>query len=380
VLVGLIIWQDLEAGPPANVGEVLVELAYVIALLAFVVSGAVIASRQPGNVIGWLLIVPGLSASLSEVVNNWLLTLDPATVTGTPAVWLGLWYTDWSWLLLIFPIFHLLLVFPDGALLSARWRWVVGLEVAMVGFFVGLVTFGELLSLNNDEDVTIWSITNPIGFIPESFFEGSFGTIWMVGLLTLTVAGVLTFVLRFRSGSTLQRQQLKWPLYAVVLFGVAYGATAASNGFADGSWWDLLFGLSLAAIPVSVAIAVLRYRLYDLDRLVSRTVTYAVVAAILIGAYGLTVLGLGSFLGRDNPLAIAAATLAAAALFNPLRTRVRAWVDRRFNRSRYDTEQVIEGFVASMRDRVDPEGLVEGWIGVATETMQPSSVGAWVRT
>jgi O-antigen/teichoic acid export membrane protein len=136
----------------------------------------------------------------------------------------------------------------------------------------------------------------------------------------------------------------------------------------------------LAAIPVSIAIAVLKYRLYDLDRIVSRTVTYALVAALLVAAYGLIVLGLGSFLGRDNPLAIAAATLAAAALFNPLRTRIRGWVDRRFNRSRYDAERVIEGFVSSMRDRVDPDGLVEGWIGVATETMQPTAVGAWVRS
>jgi hypothetical protein len=349
-------------------------------MLAFVVSGAVIASRQPRNIIGWLLIIPGLSASLSEVINRWLFTIDHSSVTPDPATWFGLWYVNWSWILLIFPIFHLLLVFPDGRLLSPFWRWVVGLEVAMMTFFVGLVTFGEQLPLNNDEDVTVWSISNPIGFIPESFFEGSFGTIWMIGLLTLTAAGVLAFVLRFRSGSAVQRQQLKWPLYALMLFGLAYAGTAVTTGFTNGSGWDALFGFSLAAIPISVAIAVLRYRLYDLDRLVSRTVIYAVVAAILIGAYGLTVLGLGSFLGRDDPLAIAAATLAAAALFNPMRTRVRGWVDRRFNRSRYDAERVIEGFVSSMRDRVDPEGLVEGWIGVATETMQPTSAGAWIKT
>jgi hypothetical protein len=166
----------------------------------------------------------------------------------------------------------------------------------------------------------------------------------------------------------------------VALFGIAYGVTAAMAGVEQGSFWDTLFNLSLAGIPISVAIAVLRYRLYDLDRIVSRTVTYAVVAALLVATYGLIVLTLGSFLGRDNPVAVAGATLGAAALFTPLRTRIRRWVDRRFNRSRYDAEQVIEGFVASMRGRVDPEGLVDGWIGVATETMQPVSVGAWVRT
>jgi hypothetical protein len=380
VLVGLIIWQDLEAGPPANVGEVLVELAYVIALLAFVVSGAVIVSRQPRNIIGWLLILPGLSAALGEVVTNWVLGLDPAPVTADPAIWLGAWFISWSWVLLIFPIFHLLLVFPDGSLLSPPWRWVAGLEVAMIAFMVGTTTFGEQMNVINDQDEVVWSISNPIGFIPESFSEVALGWVFQIGLPLITVAAVVAFVLRFRSGSPLQRQQLKWPLYGMALFGIGFGTTAIMGGATSGSALDALFGLSLAAIPISVAIAVLRYRLYDLDRIVSRTVTYAVLAALLIAAYGLVVLGLGSFLGRDNPLAVAAATLAAAALFNPLRTRVRGWVDRRFNRSRYDAEQVIEGFVSSMRGRVDPEGLVDGWIGVATETMQPVSVGAWVRT
>jgi hypothetical protein len=380
LLVGLVIWGKYEAEElMTSASSLLVGLAYVITLLAFVVSGAVIASRQPRNVIGWLLIISGLSASLSEVINNWLSSLDPAPVSASPAVWFGLWFINWSWLLLIFPIFHLLLVFPDGRLLSARWRLVAGLEVAMLAFFVGMVTFGELLPLNNDQDETVWSIPNPMGFIPESFFMGPFATIWTVGLLTLTVSGVLAFVLRFRSGSAAQRQQLKWPLYAVALFGIAYFATAVSSGFTDGSGWDALFGLSLAGIPISVAIAVLRYRLYDLDRLVSRTVSYALLAALLVAAYGLVVLGLGSFLGRNNPLAVAGATLGAAAVFNPLRTRIRGWVDRRFNRSRYDAERVIDGFVSSMRDRVDPDGLVDGWVGVVSETMQPASVGAWVR-
>jgi hypothetical protein len=105
-----------------------------------------------------------------------------------------------------------------------------------------------------------------------------------------------------------------------------------------------------------------------------------VVAALLLVVYGLIVLGLGSFLGRDNPLAVAGATLGAAALFNPVRHRVRGWVDRRFNRSRYDAEQVIGSFVGSLRDQVDTTGLVDGWVGVVSETMQPRSVGAWIRS
>jgi hypothetical protein len=248
----------------------------------------------------------------------------------------------------------------------------------MLASFVAFVTFSQELGLTNDQDVTLWSVPNPIGFIPESFWE-VFGGFWSAGLVVMTLAAVVAFILRFRSGTSLQRQQLKWPLFAVTLFGIAYGVTAAARGIETGSFWDILFNLSLAAIPISVAIAVLRYRLYDLDRLVSRTVTYAAVAALLVAVYGLIVLGLGSFLGRDNPLAVAGATLGAAALFTPVRSRVRGWVDRRFNRSRYDAEQVIGNFVVTLRDQVDTTELVGGWVGVVSETMQPSSIGAWIR-
>lgn len=381
VLVGFVVWSEYEAGAlSSDVAPVLLGLVYVATLLAFIVSGAVIASRQPGNIIGWLLIVPGLSAALAELANNWLFALDPAGVTATPAVWLAIWYANWAWVLLIFPVFHLLLVFPDGRLLSPRWRWVVALEIAMVAVMVGGASMADRLSLIGDDDVIVWSIDNPIGFIPDRLFGEVFGVVWSIALLTLTVAGVIAFVRRYRRGSGLERQQLKWPLYAIALFGIGYGATAVAGGTWTGSGWDALFALSLTAIPVSVAIAVLRYRLYELDRIVSRTVTYAVVAAFLVLVYGLIVLVLGSLLGRGNPLAVAAATLGAAALFNPVRRGVRGWVDRRFNRSRYDAERVIEGFIATLRSGVDPDHLIEGWIGVAAETMEPSSVGAWVRT
>jgi hypothetical protein len=166
----------------------------------------------------------------------------------------------------------------------------------------------------------------------------------------------------------------------MAVWGIAYGITAASGGQGAGTVWDALFGISLAGIPIAVAIAVLRFRLYELDRLVSRTVTYAAIAVLLIATYGLIVLGLGSFLGRESPVAVAGATLGAAAVFTPLRARIRGRVDRRFNRSRYDAEQVIEAFVASMSGRVDPESVIEGWVGVVSETMQPVSAGAWVRS
>lgn len=380
IVIAVMIWSSTRAGFfGAGAVSILGGFFYALSLIAFVLSGALIVSRQPKNIIGWLLMLPGLALPASQLIHNWLVALDPSPTTADLPVWLAIWFDTWSWILLIYPIFHLLLVFPNGRLVSSRWRWVVWLEVAMAAFMLSMATFEERFPVFTDDDVELWSVPNPIGFIPASFFGGFFQAAWSFGLVFLTVAGVTAFVSRFRKGSSIERQQLKWPLYAIALFGLVYTSTALTNVLVTGSPWDALFGLSLAAIPVSVAVAVLRYRLYDLDRIVSRTVTYLVVAVLLVGAYGMAVLGLGSFLGRDDPMAVAGATLAAAALFNPVRTRIRRWVDRRFNRPRFDAERVIDAFAATLRDSVDPDEVVHGWVGVVSETMNPATVGAWVR-
>jgi hypothetical protein len=142
---------------------------------------------------------------------------------------------------------------------------------------------------------------------------------------------------------------------------------------------DLMFGLATAGLPVAVAIAVLRYRLYEIDRIISRTVSYAVVVAFLALLFFGVVTVLSSLLAAESDLAIAGSTLAVAALFNPVRRRVQVWVDRRFNRSRYDTQRVMDRFAGSLQDRVDSQEVVDGWVGVVSETMQPASVAVWVR-
>jgi hypothetical protein len=378
MVIGLVLWTAYDAEVTTRAEqEALPDVAFVVTLVAFVISGAIIVSRQPGNLVGWLLMIPGLASPVGALIRVWLVAFDPPPETATLPLWLGIWFQNWSWVLLVFPIFHLLLTFPEGRLLTPRWRWVVLIEITMAGFLVGVITFLDSLPVG-EGDTVLWSIPNPIGFIPDTFFAGVFPVAWSLGLLGLTVAGVVAFAKRFRKGSASVRQQLKWPMYAVAFFGVVYGATAVGGGDVP-AVWDALFSLALAAIPVSVAIAVLRYRLYDLDRLVSRTVTYAAVAVLLIAAYGAVVATLGSFMGRDNPVAVAAATLAAAALFNPVRTRIRRWMDRRFNRPRYDAERVVEDFTATLRDRVDPDRVVEEWVEVVSAAMHPESVAAWIR-
>jgi MFS family permease len=377
VVIAAVVWtsyrQDRLGDTPVTL---IATLALAVTLIAFVLSGALIVSRQPGNIIGRLLMIPGLVIPSSELAFNWLLRFDLPPTSAELPVWLALWFTNWSWVLLIFPIFHLILTFPDGKLLSPRWRWVTRLEVVMIAFIVTSATFAERLPVVNDEDVTLWSVPNPIGFIPESWFGNLFGVVWSFGLVGLTAAGVVAVVRRFRAGDRELRQQLKWPLYGVALFGIVYALGIFEFSVA---FWDLLFGLALAAIPISVAIAVLRFHLYEIDRIVSRTVTYAVVAILLVAVFLVVVLGLGAIVGRNNPVAVAGATLGAAALFNPARFRIRRWVDRRFNRSRYDAVRVVDDFVVTLRHRIDADEVVEGWVDVVGETMQPAAVGAWIR-
>jgi hypothetical protein len=183
-------------------------------------------------------------------------------------------------------------------------------------------------------------------------------------------------VARYRRAGEIERHQIRWLLAATCLFALSYIAGSMSSDSAELAWWVVSF--ALAAIPISILFAVLRYRLYEIDRILSRTVSYVIVLSVLAAVYlaGLSVL---SSLFSESSLSVAASTLAAAALFTPVRRRVQAGVERRFNRSRYDAEQVMDRFSGSLRQDIDPRALVRGWVNVVSETMQPSSVSVWVR-
>lgn len=339
----------------------------------FALNGALIVRRQPGNAVGWLLMVPGL-ALIEALLEVPQLATAPATVD--LGVVFQLWFADLSWMLMIFPVLHLLLVFPAGRLLSRSWRWLGALEVLMVSFLAGTSLFNATIGPLEDES---WRVANPIGFVPASALESAaFGVLWAAGLLTLTVAGVVAVVLRFRRAVGLERQQMKWLLFAVSCFGFVYVLAAAVEPLQGQALVDLILVSSLLAIPLAIMIAVTRYRLYEIDRIISRTLSYALIVLLLAGGYFSLVTVIGTRVS-DQPLFVAGATLVAAALFNPLRRRIQRWVDRRFNRSRYDVERVIDLFAGSLRDQVDADDVVDGWIAVVSESMQPASVGVWVR-
>jgi hypothetical protein len=262
------------------------------------------------------------------------------------------------------------LLLPDGRLRSRRWRPVVATTVAGVVMFVvgGSLFPGELT-------VGPVPIDNPFGLAGVAGTVAKMVTFTGLFLYAISLpAALVCLVLRFRGSHGVERQQLRW---------VAAGAAVAVLLLLPLPGGDRLPGfltaLAVLAVPVSVAVAVLRYRLWDLDRLVSRTITYALVTALLVVPYLLIVPAAGRLAAGSGSLAVAAATLAAAALFQPLRRRVQALVDRRFNRRRYDAARTIEAFAARLREQVDLNALEAELLTVVDQTVAPTRVSLWLR-
>jgi hypothetical protein len=369
LLVTLAIYRPLTIG-------VLVEgaLYAFFFVLGFATVGLVLALRRPGNPIGWLYGAAGLAWAYSVPVQPWIdqlvrehrplpLLAQAVAATGdlswAPAIALGVTLPA--------------LLLPDGHLRSRRWRLVVITSVAGVT----LATMAGCLSPGPLEEM---GVDNPFGL------GGSAGQVAGV----LTIVGVLLHwlslppaavcvVLRFRASRGVERQQMRW--VAAGAAGAVLGlliALPGGLGFAP-DWTSSIVFPALLCPPVAVGVAVLRYRLYDLDRVVSRTLSYGLLTVLLALGYAAVVLGLGRLLPDSSSLAVAAATLAAAALFQPLRGRVQGLVDRRFNRRRYDATRTVEGFAARLREQVDLDALHGELLAVVDQTMQPTRASLWLR-
>lgn len=337
------------------------------ALAYFLALGTVIIWRVPGNRIGWVFALMAAALGLAGVTGTVGASHGSVFDAIGNAAWMG-------W---IGSIFLLLMLYPTGHLLGGMWRFAGWLTVALVAFAVVATLFAEELCIEAGvEGCDLWA-DNPIGIagIPYPEYWGP------SALLVLVVLGLslASLVARYRRSDVVRRLQLKWFLFAgagfvgSILIEVAY--TAA--GREPPGWVGLLNGLALLAIPFAATMAILRYRLYEIDRIVSRTVSYTLV----VGLLGLLVAGISTVVGTrfEEPMVVAGTTLLVAASFSPLRRRIQGIVDRRFNRPRYDREKVIDRFAGSLQDRVDPDGVVDGWVDVVTDTMQPGSVGVWVR-
>ena len=346
--------------------------------LGFAVIGLVLSLRLPANPIGWLYAASGLAWSLNVPGEAWVgdLLHDgrplPLAAQLNAAVGEPLWAPA-----IALGVTLPLLLLPDGRLRSRRWRVAVATSVAgAVLSMAAVLAPGRLTAIPIANPL---GLAGPAGVVADTVAQ--VGAFLHVGSLAAALA---CLVLRFRSSRGVEHQQLRWVVAGAA--GAVAGLLAVvgllvlqdSYGVAPGAWLVAL-ALALPCIPVSVAVAVLRYRLWDLDRLISRTVTYGVVTALLVAPYLLILPAVTRLAGDAGGLAVAATTLAAVALFAPLRRRVQDLVDRRFNRRRYDAARTVEAFAVRLREQVDLDALATELLAVVDQTMQPMGASLWLR-
>jgi hypothetical protein len=376
-IAGLVIQVALRL--PTATGQDLVDTIFFALLVPlFSVLAATIMTRQPGNRVGWLMMIVALGAVNPTVILTFLLK-PPAVIT--PAFWLLLWIDNWSWIPFVFPIFLIPLHFPTGHPPSPRWNWVTRLALGLWVFFMIISLFVDSIGPLNGG----WEpLPNPYGFISEKLLEALFGIPWFIGLMTVLLGSVASLIVRYRRAQQKERQQIKWLLYAGALFVVVY----ASLFFDDRdnpkvTWNDIAFFLSILAMPVAITIAILRYQLFDIDFIIRKTASYAVLTALLAMVYFGSVVLMQTVVGRttgeQSPLIIVLSTLLIAALFTTLRRRVQTVIDRRFYRGKYDAQRELDRFARTARDEVALDALERELLRVVQETMQPDSASIWLK-
>jgi hypothetical protein len=359
-----------SADPDASAGGPLLVGIQASMAAAFAVLGAVVVSRQPRNPVGWLLVCIGFFFVTIGVCNELYLQVALNAEGGPDGLGPMIWPGNWAWVFAMVPaVTFLPLLFPTGRPVTPRWRKVGWLAAAgIAGSFVrSAFDAGPLDGAD--------AVDNPFGVrSPLVDLVGAIGTLC---LLPAIAASIVSLVLRFRRASGAERQQVKWVASAALLLPVA--ATGLGLG-GDASWPLVLVAMSIVAAAVTVAM--LRYRLYDIDVVINRALVYgsltATLAAVYVGSVLLLQLAL-SGLTQDSGLAVAASTLAVAGLFRPVRSRIQGIVDRRFFRSRYDARRTLEAFGARRRDEVDLHELSVDLRAVVTETMRPAHVSLWLR-
>ena len=376
-LLGSLIWEFHLAAPPTLNDAMQAWIWGFLLPLVFSGLGALIIARAPGNRVGWLLMITALGGIIPATT---ILENLPAPTHLTPGLFLLVWLEGWSWIPVIFPILLIPLYFPTGHPPSPRWNWVSRLAIGMWLFFILAGLFFEPIAPLNGA----WSLPNPIGFIPVKVVNGPPMIVWGIGLITVVISSVVSLYVRYRRAREVERQQIKWLLYAGALFAAYYVlAVFSANESAFSVLANLLFVASILAMPAAIAVAILRYRLYDIDVIIRRTLQYALLTGLLALVYFGSVLLLQSLVqtltGQSrSPIVIVISTLGLAALFNPLRIRIQDVIDRRFYRKKYDSELALVQFAVTARDEVDLEQLVGVMLGVVEKTMQPERVSLWL--
>jgi hypothetical protein len=348
--------------------------------VSFSIIGAIIASRLPANPVGWLFCAAASIAAVAHLSAEYALYALVARPGSLPTGEALAWLASWVWIPYVGCIVLSLLLFPNGRLPSSRWRWLAWLSVLVT------VAGAAWAALSPGVIGSLGSIRNPLGI--EGLPSG-YTPLQTIMPALLFVAPVSTLGLRLLRTRGIERQQIKWPAFTAVM---ATGAsvlydTAISEAIGSRflEWAAfIIFKAALVSFPISIGIAIVHYRLYEIDTLINRTLVYALLTVILAAVYfGAVVLLQRLFValtGEKSTFAIVGSTLAVAALFNPLRRRIQGFIDRRFYRSKYDARKTLEAFSAQLRDETDLEALSDDLVGVVRETMQPAHASLWLRS
>ncbi len=332
--------------------------------LAIPVGGFVLASRRPGNRMGWLALAAGLTLGLRSFAD----TYEQRALIAAPGSWpagpAALWVSEWIWLISLALAAFLFLLFPTGRLRSRRWRpaaWFVGAVFALstAAVMAGAArewahpsaSFGQLVS-------------------PPALAA------MVIGFLAALVVSGSAIVVRFARSTGEERLQLKWFAAAAVLVVATFIALILTNS--NSAVAAILSNLAFLSLDAAITVAVLKYRLYEIDRIISRTLAYTIVTGLLVGLYAGLVLLATEVLSFSSSVAVAASTLAAAALFSPLRRRVQRAVDRRFNRARYDADQMVTAFAARLKDAVDLDAVQGDLASLVQRALEPAHLSLWV--
>jgi hypothetical protein len=347
--------------------------------------GAIVASRRPRNPVGWLLLAYGFLITFALVAQSWVALglARSAPLPGTDAAVVLLFSLNYSGAPVLLLAFILLLT-PTGALPSRRWRW---LAFSLIALAVISILASPLQP--DPLEPPLQQVTSPFG-IDQATASSAWATggqvltlVVNVGFPVTILGAVVSLVVRFARARGVERRQLRWlalvAILAVVAVIVAEGAHLMAGSDAD-PVVSFSLGTITWLIPVALGAAVLRYRLYDLDRILSRTVAYGLLTLLLGGVYALVVLLLGQRAGQGSSLVVAAATLAVAAVFQPARRRVQVLVDRRFDRRRYDAARTVAAFSTRLRDEVALDTLSAEILSVVDQTVQPTRTSLWLRS
>jgi hypothetical protein len=335
--------------------------------------GVVLASRRPRHPVGWLLLAFGLSLSAAGVALAYT-NYGVARAGTVPAAALVGLYLPATIVTAIACNGFVLLLTPTGVLPSPRWRWWSGVTAATPVALLLVVTL-----LPRPDDRLAQALSSPLDL---QALDGALLVAYQVAfaiVISALVVAAASLVVRFRRARGIERQQLRWVVLATVLVALLTVVNLAALALGAYALAPLVGGLNPPILSAAIGAAILRYRLYDLDRIISRALAYGLLTVLLGGGYAGVVLGLGQLLGRDSSLVVAGATLAVAALFQPARRRIQRQVDRRFNRRRYDAAHTIAAFSGRLREQVDLETLTAELLAVVEQTMQPTRASLWLR-